>query len=72
MADAEVLIRLTPAEAVVIDELLRRFSITNQFTIEDVAEKRALCNLQCVFEKAGDPNWPSLDEARATFLDSFD
>ena len=59
-------IRLTQAEAVVLDGLLRRFSTTDQLNIEDQAEQQVLWNLQCLFERAGDPNWPSLEEARAT------
>jgi hypothetical protein len=72
MTDSEVEIRLTPDEAVVLDELLRRFSATDQLTIEDQSEQRALWNLQCLFERAGDPNWPSLEQARSALRDSLD
>lgn len=66
MPDPEVIIRLTVTEAVVVDAFLRRYSETDRLTIADQAEQRALWNLQCVFEKVGDPSWPSLEEARAT------
>lgn len=71
MPDPEVVIRLTVPEAVVLDAFLRRFSETDQLTIADQSEQRALWNLQCLFEKAGDPSWPSLDEARAELRDEL-
>ncbi|MES2820894.1 MAG: hypothetical protein V4812_18120 [Pseudomonadota bacterium] len=46
-----VLIPFTEDEAVVLFELLQRFSNTDKLTIEDQAEQRALWNLCCVFEK---------------------
>jgi len=73
MVDSEVTIRLTVAEAVVLDELLRRFSETDHLAIGDQAERRALWNLQCLLEREGDrPLWPSLDEARAALRDSVE
>jgi hypothetical protein len=69
MADSEVTLRLTIAEAVVLDELLRRYSETDRLTVEDQAEQRALWNLQCLFEREGDPSWPTLEEARAMLRD---
>lgn len=69
MSDPEVVIRLTVTEAVVLDAFLRRYSETDCVTIADQAEQRALWNLQCVFEKVGDPSWPSLEEARAELRD---
>jgi hypothetical protein len=65
MAEKEVILRLTIPEAVVIDAFLRRFSETDRLAIEDPAEQQALWNLQCLFERAGDPAWPKLEEARA-------
>jgi len=44
-------ISLTPDEAVVLFEFVRRFSDTDTLSIEDQAEERALWNLCCVFEK---------------------
>ena len=44
-------ISLTPEEAVVLFEFVRRFSDTDTLSIEDQAEERALWNLCCVFEK---------------------
>ena len=70
MPDSEVIIRLTVPEAVVLDAFLRRFSETDRLVIADQAEQRALWNLQCVFEKVGDPSWPSLEEARAALHDA--
>ncbi len=72
MADSEVIIRLTVPEAVVLDGLLRRYSETDQLTIEDQAEQQALWNLQCLFEREGDPSWPTLDEARAALRDPIE
>lgn len=69
MPDSEVIIRLRVPEAVVLDALLRRHSETDRLDIADQAEKRALWNLQCVFEKVGDPSWPSVEEARAALSD---
>jgi hypothetical protein len=69
MPESEVIIRLTVPEAVVLDALLRRCSETDRLVITDQAEQRALWNLQCVFEKAGDPLWPSLEEAQAALRD---
>lgn len=71
MPDAEAVLRLTIPEAVVLDAFLRRYSETDQLTIADQAEQRALWNLQCVFEKIGDPSWPSLEDARASLRDEL-
>lgn len=68
MTESFVEIRLTQEEAVVLDHLLRRFCTTERLTVEDQSEQQALWNLQCVFEKVGDPCWPSLDDARAALL----
>jgi len=68
--EKEVTIHLTSAEAVILDEFLRRYSNTDRLAIEDQAEQRALWNLACLLESDGDrPNWPSLDEARAQLWD---
>lgn len=69
MNDPDVLIRLTPAEAAVLSELLRRYSETDRLSIEHPSEQRALWNLQCLFERAGDPSWPILADARAALYD---
>ncbi len=66
MGSKEITIRLTCAEAVVLDEFLRRYSDTDVLAIEDQAEQTALWNLACLLERDGDrPLWPSLEEARA-------
>ena len=70
MSESEVVLRLTIHEAVVLDAMLRRYSETDQLVVEDQSEQRALWNLQCVFEKVGDPNWPTLEEARAALRDN--
>ena len=72
MPDSEVVIRLTVPEPVVLDAFLRRYSETDRLVIADQAEQRALWNLQCVFEKVGDPSWPSLEEARASLRDAVE
>ena len=66
MSDREITIRLTFAEAVVLDEFLRRYSDTDVLAIEDQAEQTALWNLACLLERDGDrPLWPSREEACA-------
>lgn len=72
MPDSEVIIRLAVPEAVVLDAFLRRYSETDQLVIIDQAEQQALWNLQCVFEKIGDPSWPSLEEARAALREDVE
>lgn len=47
----QVNITLTEDEAWVLFELTRRFSDSDKLNIEDQAEKRALWNLCCIFEK---------------------
>jgi hypothetical protein len=49
--DTTVSIPLSPDEAVVLFEFVRRYSDTDNLAIEDQAEQRALWNLCCVFEK---------------------
>jgi len=65
MSSSSVLIHLTPEEAVVLDHVLRRYSETDLLTIEDRSEQQALWNLQCVFEKVADPDWPNIEESKA-------
>lgn len=65
MPEPEIVIRLTLDEAAVLGEFLRRYSDTDLLAIEDQAEQQALWNLQCLFEKLPDRNFPSLDRARA-------
>jgi hypothetical protein len=73
MAGLEVTVRLTPAEAVVLDGLLRRYSETERLSVQDDAERQALWNLLCLLERQGDrPLWPSLSQARAELLPSRD
>ena len=55
---------MTPAEAAILDAILRRHSESDSLTIENVAERQCLCNIQCLLEKHGDrPLWPSIDAA---------
>ncbi len=59
-----VILELTPQEAVILDEFLRRYSQTDQLRIEHPSERLALWNLLCTFEKHGDrPLWPQYDDA---------
>lgn len=59
-----VTIDMTPAEAVLLDAILRRFSESNTLTIQNSAEQQCLWNIQCLLERHGDhPDWPSLNEA---------
>ena len=59
----EVTFTLTESEAVVLDNFLRRFSESDVLEIKHPAEQCALWNLQCVFEKVGNPNWKPIQEA---------
>jgi len=60
---------LTLNELVVLDELLRRYSDTDELVAEHPADQQTLWNLQCVIEKMGTrPDWPSLDAAREGVL----
>lgn len=70
--EPEVRIRLTAAEAVVLDDLLRRYSETGErLSVGDGAEQQVLWNLLCLLEREGDrPSWPSLSEARSALADS--
>jgi hypothetical protein len=72
MPATEVIIWLTVPEVVVLDALLRRYSETDQLSVADQAEQRALWNLQCVLEKVGDPTWPTLEEARSALRDEVE
>ncbi len=50
--DSEVTLSLTKAEALVLFELLSRFSDTDKLSIEHEAENQALWNLCCLLESA--------------------
>lgn len=50
-APDQVLLPITIDEAIVLFELLHRYSNTDKLNIVDQAEQRALWNLCCVFEK---------------------
>lgn len=59
-------IDMTPSEAVVLDSILRRFSESDKLTVENLAERQCLWNIQCLLEKHGDqPVWPCLKDATA-------
>ncbi|CUI06286.1 hypothetical protein IV454_07710 [Massilia antarctica] len=49
--NSDVTLTLTLDESIVLFEFLQRFSHSDQLTIEDQAEARALWNLCCLFEK---------------------
>ena len=48
---AQVQLSLTSDEALVLHELLQRFSGSGALNLEDQAEERALWNLCCLLEK---------------------
>ena len=48
---AQVQLSLTSDEALVLHDLLQRFSESGEFSLEDQAEERALWNLCCLLEK---------------------
>lgn len=59
-------IDMTPAEAVLLDSILRRYSESNILTVENAAEQKCLWNIQCLLEKHEDhPAWPCLNDATA-------
>ena len=59
-------IDMTPAEAVLLDSILRRYSGSQKLTVENVAEQQCLWNLQCLLEKHGDQStWPCIEDATA-------
>lgn len=70
MEDIEV--KLTKDEALVLFELLARFSDTDHLTIQDPAEERALWNLNCLLEKTlaepFSPDWLSILESARSRL----
>jgi len=51
MSKEEVQISLTKDEALVLFEMLSRFSETDKLTIEHQSEERALWNFNCLLEK---------------------
>ena len=72
--DIAVEISLTADEAVVLFEFVRRFSDSDQLTIVDQSEQRALWNLCCVFERGAlssiEGDWPELlQQARSRLRD---
>ena len=50
-ADGAVTLTLTHDEALVLHDLLQRFSASGGLTLEDQAEQRALWNLACLLER---------------------
>lgn len=57
-------IDLTPAEAVVLFSVLRRYSESDALTVSHIAEQQCLWNIECLLEKHGDnPLWPPLKDA---------
>ena len=68
----EVEIKLTKDEALVLFDVMSRFSNEDKLCIQDQAEERALWNLTCVLEKElAEPfskNWQSIIEAARSRL----
>lgn len=65
----EVHLTLTPAEFVMLDSVLRRFSETDELTIQDEAERQSLYHLQCLCEKnPAHGKMPDLCDARKELL----
>lgn len=65
----DLTIHLTINEAVVLLGFTQRYTQTNQLTIEDQAEQRALWNLCCILEREDEHWWPSFEKARAELRD---
>jgi len=51
MSEEKVTVSLTKEEALVLFEVLSRFTETDKLSIEDQAEERALWNLTAIFER---------------------
>lgn len=49
--DGAVPLALTHDEALVLHDLLQRYSVSGVLTLEDQAEQRALWNLACLLER---------------------
>jgi hypothetical protein len=58
-------IELTTDETLVLFEFLDRYQRTDRLSIEDPAERQALWNLLCLFEKHMDPSCYETDLAEA-------
>lgn len=57
-------IDMTPAEAVLLESILHRYSTSDKLIVENSAEQQCLWNVECLLEKHGDrPVWPSLEDA---------
>jgi hypothetical protein len=70
----DVQISLTADESVVLFEFVRRFSDSDDLTIVDQAEQRALWNLCCILERGAlaplEGDWPDLlQQARERLRD---
>ena len=64
-----VTLDLTPAEAVILDAFLRRFSRSDTLTIQHPSESQSLWNVECLLERNGDrPGWPTISAARKELL----
>ena len=62
---SHIKLTLTGSEFVVLDSLLRRFSETDDYTVDDATERQALYNLQCLCEKHDAHGLlPSMQDAR--------
>jgi hypothetical protein len=62
---SHVKLPVTASEFVVLDSMLRRFSESDNFTVNDAAERQALYNLQCLCEKYDAYSMlPELQDAR--------
>ena len=60
-----VTLDLTPAEAVILDSFLRRFSESDTLTTEHPSESQCLWNVECLLERNADrPARPSIAAAR--------
>lgn len=61
----DITLSITQHEAVVLDDFLHRFSMTDVLKIEHPAEQQTLWNLECVMEKCESRDcWPSLADSR--------
>jgi hypothetical protein len=57
-------IDMTPAEAVLLDSILHRYSTSDKLIVENSAEQQCLWNVECLLEKHGNrPVWPSHEDA---------
>lgn len=66
---SQVALKFTASEFVILDSMMRRFSESDELSINDPAERQTLYNLQCLCERfPGHSQMPEHDIARRELL----